>query len=314
MAFGITATGIAKAGEPLTQFSLLQEDQTESTYDATYQETVEESTNPFSFSIEYSLYSDHIFRGINFSEWGNEGRERPNHQLDLSMDVDLGILFGAGEGVYGTLSLGSWFEWFSGQKSLDPIHGGHNLQEVDYTIGWSYEIKPIASTLNLGFVFYTFPNVSSGNTQEWSIGLDHNDAWMWKWLWPANEDGVLNPSFTYYQDVGEADGGSWMELQLSHEFAVCQDFTLTPEVVFGVDHRYLDPILSTGSDGSTRLSQIQYGLTATYDLTRVLQLPECMGSMSISGFLYFSDAIGPAERNYVVQDELYGGMALNWEF
>ena len=49
---------------------------------ATAQTQTDQAVNPFSFSMEYSLWSDYVWRGINLSEpLGREGRERPHHQL-----------------------------------------------------------------------------------------------------------------------------------------------------------------------------------------------------------------------------------------
>jgi len=59
--------------------------------------------SPFSFSLNYALYSDYVFRGINFSEFSREGREKPNHQLTTTVSVDLGPLFGHPAASCGTL-------------------------------------------------------------------------------------------------------------------------------------------------------------------------------------------------------------------
>jgi len=274
----------------------------------------ESSSSPFSFGLEYSLYSDYIFRGINFSEFPREGRERLNHQLSIDFGVDLGLLFDRDAGSLGTLSLNTWFEWFAAQKTIDPLAGGQNLQEVDYSIAWSYDIESIATTLSLGYVFFSFPNAKAANTQEWTISLEHNDAWMWKWLWPKNEDGVLNPSIFYVMDVVAAPGGSWLELGISHGFQVAENMMLTPSVTAAIDHRYLDPILGTGRGGSTRFAYVQYGLNIGYDLSAALRLPEKVGSWSMSGFLYFNDALGSAEDSSMIQDEFFGGVSIGWSF
>lgn len=269
---------------------------------------------PASFDVTYYLYSDYIFRGINFSEYGTEGREKLNHQMTTDMSFDLGKMFGQPAGQWGTVSFGTFFEWYGAQKVLDPEHGGQNLQEVDYVLSWSYDIEPIATGLTLGYTFYTFPNAKGINTSEWFFSLAHNDAWMWRWLWPNNEDGVLNPSFFFAQDVDIADGGCWMEFGLSHAFGLFDNFTLTPEVVFAVDHRWLDPVLGTGRPGATRLAFVRYGLSGAYDLTPMLHLPDWAGSVSLAAFLYFSDALGNIEDNDLIQDEFYGGMSIGWSW
>ena len=274
----------------------------------------ESPASAYSFGLEYSLYSDYIFRGINFSEFGREGRERLNHQLSVDFGVDLGLLFDREAGSLGSLSFNTWFEWFGAQKKIDPGAGGQNLQEVDYSIAWSYDIEPIATTLTLGYVFYSFPNAKVANTQEWTVALNHNDAWMWKWLWPDNEDGVLNPSIFYAMDVVATAGGSWLELGVSHDWQVLENLTLTPGITVAIDHRYLDPLLGTGRRGSTRLAYVQYGLNVAYDLSAAWNLPERSGSWSMACFLYFNDAVGNAESSGAIQDEFFGGVSIGVSF
>ncbi|MCH8967115.1 MAG: hypothetical protein IID43_05515 [Planctomycetes bacterium] len=268
----------------------------------------------FKVDINYTIYSDYIFRGINFSEFRGEGREKPNHQVDLSITADVASLFGEPEGTMGSLTIGTWFEWFAGQRKLDAVSGGQNLQEVDYTIAWSYDIEAIATSLTLGYVFYTFPNLDSINTQELQITLEHNDAWMWKWLLPDNEDGVLNPSFFYALDLEAAPGAGWMELGISHDFQVCTNVTMAPSLTLAIDNRWLDPILDTGRQGGTRLAYLQYGLNIAYDLSSGLKLPDELGAITMSGFLFFNEAFGNAESSGLIQDEFFGGMSIGWSF
>jgi len=298
-----------------SSFSLQpDENGSETVVEKTQITTIEEGpASPFSFDITYYLYSDYVFRGINFSEYPGEGREKPNHQMTTDISVDLGMLFGQEPGTCGTFTFGTFFEWYAMQKKIDPEKGGHNLQEVDYVLSWAYDIEPIATTFTLGYTFYAFPNAKSINTQEWWFSLEHNDAWMWAWLFPNNEDGVLNPSFFFAQDVEAADGGCWMEFGISHDFELVENFTLTPGMVLAVDHRWMEPIMDAG-DGATQLAYIQYGLNAAYNLAPVLQLPDWMGDVTLSGFLYFNQALGNLEDNGRIQDEFFGGMSLGWSF
>src|SRR5690606_845033 len=135
------------------------------------------------------------------------------------------------------------FEWYADQEKLNPFGGGANIQEADYQFWWNYSIDQIATDVTLGFWFYTFPNSAKlfrqdgayGNnnndrTQEWNFKLAHNDAWMWKWLFPDNDEGVLNPVFFFAQDIGVAAGGVWMELGISHTFEIpgVENLTITP--------------------------------------------------------------------------------------
>ena len=274
----------------------------------------ESPASPFSFGLEYALYSDSIFRGINFSEFPREGRELLNHQLSVDFGIDLGLLFDRDAGSLGSLSFNTWFEWFGAQKKIDPDAGGQNLQEVDYSIAWSYDMEPIATTLTLGYVFFSFPNAKVANTQEWNVALKHNDAWVWKWLWADNENGVLNPSIFYAMDLVAAQGGGWLEFGISHEWQVAENLTLTPGITAAVDHRYLDPILGTGRGGSTRLAYVQYGLIVGYDLSAAWDLPKRSGSWSMAGFLYFNDALGNAKDSGTIRDEFFGGVSIGVSF
>ena len=78
---------------------------------------------PFKFVIDYTLISDYVFRGVNLSEYPGEGREKPNHQLNVNPEFDLGS--------YGAFGAVFWFEWFAGQEQLTPGYG-HEIQEIDY--------------------------------------------------------------------------------------------------------------------------------------------------------------------------------------
>ncbi len=308
-------TGSVVRDVTLDSFALqpeAEEAQTEGTKAVSFD--MEEPGSPVRLDLTYSLYSDYVFRGVNFSEYAAEGREKPNHQVSTTVSFDLARAAGRPAGQWGTFAFGTFSEWYAAQKMLDPEYGGQNLQEADYTLSWSYDVEAVATTLTLGYAFYTFPNAKAINTSEWFFGLEHNDAWMWKGLWPDNTDGILNPAFRFAQDVDAADGGCWMEFQLSHDFELFENFTLTPAVILAMDHRWLDPVLGTGRAGSTRLAYVQYGLTGSYDLTPMLCLPKWAGSVSVAGFLYFNDALGSVEDSGVAQDELFGGMSIGWSW
>ena len=72
---------------------------------ATAQETVAESKSvavtetgdgcPVTLDVTYSLYSDYIFRGINFSEYAGEGREKFNHQVTTAFGHRQSVIWSA---------------------------------------------------------------------------------------------------------------------------------------------------------------------------------------------------------------------------
>ena len=312
---GLSQSRAEEPKPPTDSFALVGNVEPDGAYSLTTQpDGSSAAPSPFSFGLEYSIHTDYIFRGINFSEFPGEGRELPNHQLSVDVGVDLGLLLDGESGSLGTLGFNTWLEWFGGQKNIDPIGGGQNLQETDYTITWSTDIESIGSTLTLGYIFYAFPNAKAINTQEWTVTLEHNDAWMWKWLWPENEEGVLNPSIFYAMDVDAAAGGSWIEFGFSHDFSISEHVTLTPSLLLASDHRWLDPILATGRTGSTRLAFVQYGITLGYDLSAAWNIPEGSGAWSMSGFVYLNDAVGDPEDRGLIQDEFFGGVSIGVSF
>jgi hypothetical protein len=266
---------------------------------------------PFSLGVTYYLFSDYVSRGVNYSEYAGEGREKLNHQLATSVDVPLGC-----DGKYGTFGFDIFFEWFAAQKELDPEYGGQNLQEVDYTLRWSYDLDAIDTTLTIGWADFVFPNIKTpGNddrTNECFISLEHNDAWLWRGMGYQGEDGVLNPRFFFAQDL-HISRGYWVEIGLSHPFDVCKNLTCTPSITFALDGGYLETSLNGGNGrGSLEYAYTQYGLDLTYDLTEALHLPPQAGSVFVSGQLFFNDASKVEENRNIIQDEFYGGMAMGW--
>lgn len=301
-------------------------------------EKPEEKKLPITIAVSYYLLSDYVYRGINYSEyysWNSssgrsEGREKPNNQMTTSINWDFG--------KYGKLGFDTFFEWYSAQAQLRTLEKGNNLQEVDYIIHWNKFIDPIATDLYLGFQFYEFPhsavnlrldrargNNNDDRTEEWQFKLTHNDAWLWnKLLCTDWKDGVLNPTFFFAQDVGTGAGSVWMEFSLNHPFKIpCVDnLTITPSWTLAMDGGYLLRIAGRPHPGQLRLAYEQWGLNITYDLTPILHLPKWAGTVSVSGLMWYNDALGTAEYDGgrrqgapgggIIQDEFYGGMSVNW--
>ncbi len=285
-------------------FTLAQEEKTEAPSDVTVEETTvveeEESSLPFSLSLNYYLYSDYVYRFVNYSEYGTEGREKPNHQVTTDFNVELGD--------FGKIGFATFFEWYAAQKQVaaDPEKGGANIQEIDYTIYWSYAIEAIYTNLTLGYTFYTFPNAKSFNTSEWYLLFAHNDAWLWKGLFPENEDGVLNPTFLLVHDWDEI-GGVWMEFGLSHTFDVFENFTITPGWLVAIDAGYY-------RDDHVRFAGDRWSLIMAYDLGSLMQIPEWAGALSITGELYWNNPWGNVEDTGIAQDVFWGGMGVHWSW
>lgn len=261
---------------------------------------------PISLGIDYALVSDYVWRGVNLSEFAGEGREKLNHQFGVSFSLDLDRL--------GTVGFSWWGEWYAAQKSRRFDASGTadtNLQEADYTVNWSYEFEDIGLGLELGWIAYEFPNLSGDaySTYEIYASASFNDG---KWF--GSEEPILNPYVAYYYDIDVVDAG-WLEIGVSHDFAldedvpVMKDITVTPSVILAVDNRYWDKALGTGHK-STRLGNILFGLSVAYDLGTALGVPDHYGTMSLTGYVNFSQAL----RHDVMNDEFYGGITLAYEW
>jgi hypothetical protein len=293
---------------------------------------------PVSFSIDYTLVSDYIFRGINFSEYKGEGREKLNHQLSVGTEVDLG--------KFGRLGASFWWEWYAGQN--DTAFGGNapgddkHLQEVDYVVYYGYTIDPIGLDWEIGYIFYHFPrarraakwagqgDADFATTNELYTVFSWDDSILWRALGLKVADPILNPYFSINWDMDLAKGSSFYAFGMSHDFAL-GDFCQAPvikDLTFGVswemgwDHNWLnkftlDPAATSGNEGrgyasnSSHLDYMNWGFSLTYDLKSALNIPDkYCGDMYVTGFLNLSNAIA---ENFL-NDEVYGGMSVGYSW
>ncbi|HOF17639.1 MAG TPA: hypothetical protein PK082_01925 [Phycisphaerae bacterium] len=268
---------------------------------------------PVSFGLDYTVVSDYVWRGLNFSEYAGEGREKLNHQASLTASYETER--------FGTFGANVWFEFYQGQSALDA-DSNCCLQEVDYTLSWSYDLsnlnEKIPLTFETGWILYQFPQASGDGktTNEWYFSLALDDSKIF-----GTENAVLNPTFRYYLDCDDVRG-SWLELAFSHDFAmkelglkdtpVLKDMTLTPSLTLGWDHRFHS---SDEVRKGNRLATVVYGLQLSYDLSSALDIPEKYGALALSGFLNYSQVASDALRKGdYMNDELYGGAGVSWSW
>ncbi|MFW6155657.1 MAG: hypothetical protein ACOC95_10630 [Planctomycetota bacterium] len=266
-----------------------------------------------SFSVDYTLVSDYVWRGINLSEYAGEGREKLNHQMGVGFAIETEPLVGTD---LGTFAGSFWFEWYAGQDDTAFGGGSGHLQEVDYTLSWSRDVPGLPVSAEIGWIAYQFPQVA-GDDPQWthevyiSLALD-DEALFGREL--------LNPYVAYYMDLDDVQA-AWAEVGVSHAFSAADlgiadlpgfdSLTLTPSLVLGIDHRYYDKAgLGGGGDGtSTRLANLQYGLDVGYDLGGALGMPAKYGSLTLNGFLRFSQLF---HDEGAAGDELWGGVTVGF--
>ncbi len=268
---------------------------------------------PLTFTLDYSLVSDYIWRGINFSEYADEGSERLNHQFTVGIELATEKLLGADFGNFGT-SL--WFQFYNCHRGpLTSAEGQGALQEIDYALYWNYYVKPLSTKFETGWISYTFPQLSgdANDTSEWYFSLAFDDKTLFK-----TKENVVNPTLSYYLDLDDVQA-SVLVFDMSHPFElaalgcertpILKDITITPTFQMIYEFHYYTRATGLG-DGADRLTALNYGLDVTYDLGSALNIPEKYGSLSLSGFLNFSHAL----RRAIINDEFYGGFKIAYEW
>ena len=282
--------------------------------------------------LEYTLATDYIWRGINFSEYRGEGREKLNHQLLVGFEIDPSQLGTAPIGRFGGTI---WFEWFAGQERLTDW-SGENLQEVDYTVYWAYDVEPIGLGVEVGWIAYHFPRLRDSAAPSPSDGAYTHELYVTLRFDDSKLFGrpMLNPAVTYYHDLDDVQAG-FLIAEISHDFALAKCFkdtpllkglTITPSLALAVDHRYYDksgygsrspvvqepPIVEVYTAKGTQLAYLQYGLEIAYDLGGALALPKEIGGITLKGFLNYTNSFHDSSR--LVQDEFWGGMSVSWDW
>lgn len=240
------------------------------------------------FSLDYTLVSDDVFRGVERSEYRSSDRNRCVSQLGTGIEAAT---------PYGNFGGRFWFSWFDGCR----------IQEVDYNPYWAWEFHDWNVRTEIGWIAYTFPGRSPRSTYE----MYGKVSW----------DTVVTPYFYYGLDCKEGDWGSWFELGVSYDLRlgdieairqipIARDMTITPSVALGIDHRYLHNFSMKRDDArpSTRFANLLWGFEASYDLNAALDIPRDYGSMAIGGFMNFSQAL----RDDVISDEFFGGLRLSY--
>lgn len=289
---------------------------------------------PVTFSIDYTLATDYVFRGINASEyrrkWGqakNEGREKLNHQLTVGAEIDLNK-FGRVGGLV-------WFEWFAGQHYLTPEDGHKNLQEIDYLVYYGYNIEPIGVDVEVGFYWYVLPRMAGtdwSSMQEIYLNLSFDESVWLRALGLNVKKSIFNPYLfqawdldlkpgAYYGEFGVAPDIALAEIGCE-KMAILKDITFTPSWSMAWDHNWLnfytvDAGAFRGNEGrgyasnTSHLTNMTFGGNVSLDLKGMLGIPDkYCGAMYLSGFLYYSQRIA----KHFLNDEFWGGMSVGYEW
>ena len=187
-----------------------------------------ESKTHVSLSLDQGIYSDYVWRGLNFNDDGvNQGA------IDVSVDAqDLGT-FG-------------FNIWYNMDLSDNDDYGVESdvVTEIDYTLYWekSFDIF----TLGAGYIYYDFPEADDADTREIYVS--------------AGFDVILAPGITVYRDI-DANDGYYVDLAIGHDFEITEGYTLSVGANLGwADEKFSEANYGTDEDGFTN-----YALSASMD-------------------------------------------------
>lgn len=206
---------------------------------------VEESPNdglPLSVSVSLDVLSDYLWRG-------QVCNDNPVWQPSVTLTYDAGD--------YGALSANVWstFDLTHKQGTSTASRRSAGLQEIDYTL--SYAVDLFSVGLEVGHIWYTYPN-----------GNGHSDQELYATL--SYENPILTPSASAYWNYSDSAGNDpdmfYYAFALSHEFALMDDLSLTPSASLGFGG-------NSWTDGAgTELTDQTVGLALTYALCENISL------------------------------------------
>ena len=278
---------------------------------------------PVKVELDYTVVSDYIFRGINYNQRDRNAsyplvnrRNTPNHQLSAIAEIDLGKMGRAG--------YQAWFNWYSGQSTINPLGEPDFLQEVDHRIYYGYTFHEIGLDVEAGYIWFNYPlRRKESSTQEIYLQLSYDDSHMWRALGFTNtREPVLNPYLKVFWDVTTYRGAMYFEAGISHDFyfadyglattPIFKDLTIKPSLKIGWDKDWMNQNsnLTRGPD-QWSLDFLNWGLEMNLDLKSALGLQDqYCGSLYLKGFINYSQAL---RRSYL-EDEFYGGMSVGYSW
>jgi hypothetical protein len=201
---------------------------------------LEEESDEAGLFVEASVdvLSDYVWRGTIYND-------NPVWQPSVTVGYDADEL--------GALSLNVWSTFDATHKRGTATHSRRSCgaQEFDYTLSYSRDFGPVG--VEVGHVWYVYPNNNGNSDQELFGTVAYNNDWV-------------TPSASAYWNYSDSAGNdvssAYFSFKLSRDFEVMDDLTITPmaEIGFG-DHAY------TESAGGTELTDQTTGVAASYKVT-----------------------------------------------
>ncbi len=160
---------------------------------------------PLSFDATLDIYSAYVWRGMVITD---EPVYQPGGALTLNLNE------------YGSLYAGAWANFDMTDANGTRSAGG--LNEIDYTLGYAVDVD--AFSLELGHIWYTFPNAG---------GTDYLPSTREIYASVAYNNELIVPSVAVYYDYADA-GGTYALFGLSKEFEINERVTAGLTASLGV--------------------------------------------------------------------------------
>lgn len=263
-------------------------DEPESVYPQVTALTPEEGYNAgaVSFKMDASYWTRYVYRGVDQS---TKGKATENSlQFNGYSEIDLGKIPHPFIGL------------FANVFNNDPVS---RFEEVRPYAGFKWIIKPL--TFEAAYQIYQFPNRRAQDTQETSAHLSLDDSRVWRTEKPIFSPYIFGSwDFDLYQ-------GFYVEAGIKHDFVI-EDFgiTLTPSAAaaYVLDNKYYREGTNTKGTG---MQHVQAGLTLSYNLNTLFNVPRRYGLFEIKGWGYYTEGIDNQLRG---DTRLYGGAGISFQY
>lgn len=249
----------------------------------------DEGTNAGGVNLDLSfkyLTAD-MYRGVNHSNVGGPA-DAPNLQFDEKLEFNLGRY------------PHPFFGLFTNVYDSDPVS---RFQEIRPYVGLELTARPF--TFAAGHTNYIYPERESNNSAEVWLRLTLDDSHIFHTERPLLQPYIL-AAYDYDQNKG-----CYFELGVRHEIPIEQT-GLT--LAFVADIGYIQGIQKQfifSSPNDIGFQHYEVGLTGSYSLNTLLNLPRRFGQWSFEGYLYYTDGIN---NNVLADTKLWGGAGLTFHY
>ena len=198
---------------------------------------------------------------------------------------------------YGDFTAGIW----GSMNMTDYADQQGQFTEVDYYLDYTVSLNDLVDA-SIGYIYYDFPQTDrdpgNGNTSEIYLGASFNT--------------ILNPSVTWYMDLDNHNGGSYVAMAVGHTFESA--FSLTDDMPVDIE-------LGAGLGyGNSQYNEGYFGVDdgGLTDASFSIALPFEVGGLSVTpSFNWVSVVDGDLrdKGNYKDEsDQFYTGISLGTSF